>query len=100
MTQLRQVYTYSRNRARAVRRAGCADQDLHDTDKAAAKKYRDAIRQQNKAHWENFLEGNDNGWQAGKYHKSGNEAAFGKVPRLMRADGTRKKSNAEQAEEV
>ncbi|KAM3543691.1 hypothetical protein ARSEF1564_003451, partial [Beauveria bassiana] len=100
LTQLRQVYTYWRNRARAMRRAGCTDHELHDTAKAAAKQYHTAIRQQKKSHWESFLADNDNIWQAAKYLKSGKEAAFGKVPRLVRADGTRTGSKAEQAEEL
>lgn len=39
-------------------------------------------------------------WRAASYLKSGKEAAFGKVPRLTRADGSRTSSNAEQAEEL
>ncbi|KAM3537420.1 hypothetical protein ARSEF1564_009660 [Beauveria bassiana] len=100
LTQLRQVYTYWRNRARTVRRGGCTDPDLQNTAKAAAMQYHDAIRQQKKAHWENFLADNDNIWKAAKYLKSGKESAFGRVPRLIRADGTRTNSNAEQAEEL
>ncbi|TQV90003.1 reverse transcriptase [Cordyceps javanica] len=99
LTQLRRVYTYWRNRARAMRRAGCTDCDILDTAKAAAKQYHDAIRKQKKSHWETFLADHDNIWQAAKYLQSGKEAAFGKVPRLTRADGTRTSSNAEQAEE-
>ena len=100
LTQLRRVYTYWRNRARAIRRAGCITNDIHDTAKAAAKQYHDAIRQQKKSHWENFLADHDNIWRAARYLKSGKEAAFGKVPRLTRADGTRTSSSAEQAEEL
>ncbi|KAM3537179.1 hypothetical protein ARSEF1564_009900 [Beauveria bassiana] len=36
LTQLRQAYTYWRNRARAVKRAGYTDEDLIETAKAAA----------------------------------------------------------------
>ncbi|KAM3449681.1 hypothetical protein NHJ6243_009942, partial [Beauveria neobassiana] len=66
----------------------------------SAKQYHDAIRQQKRSHWENFLADHDNIWRAASYLKSGKEAAFGKVPRLTRADGTRTSSNAEQAEEL
>jgi hypothetical protein len=44
LTQLRHVYTYWRNRARAARRAGQNTTDIEDTAKAAAKQYHDAIR--------------------------------------------------------
>ena len=44
LTQLRCIYTYWRNRARAERRAGQATADLEETAKGAAKQYHDAIR--------------------------------------------------------
>ncbi|EGU72704.1 hypothetical protein FOXB_16787, partial [Fusarium oxysporum f. sp. conglutinans Fo5176] len=60
LTQLRHVYTYWRNRARAARRAGQNTVDLEDTAKAAAKQYHDAIRQRKNTHWKEFLADNDN----------------------------------------
>ncbi|KAF5964566.1 reverse transcriptase [Fusarium coicis] len=100
LTQLRHVYTYWRNRAQAERRAGQNTADLEDTAKAAAKQYNDAIRQRKNTQWKEFLADNDSIWKAAKYMKAGDEAAFGKVPQLVKADGTATTSHREQAEEL
>jgi exonuclease III len=99
LTQLRRIYTYWRNRARAERRAGFVRTDLEETAKGASKQYHDAIRHQKKKHWDEFLADNDNIWKAAKYLKAGNEA-FGKVPQLTRPDGTTTADHKEQAEEL
>ncbi|GCB25479.1 putative 115 kDa protein in type-1 retrotransposable element R1DM [Aspergillus awamori] len=70
--------------------------------RGAAKQYHDAIRQQKKKHWNQFFADNDNIWKAARYLKSGEDAAFGKIPQLLRADGTTTTTtdHTEQAEEL
>ncbi|KJK84836.1 hypothetical protein H633G_11365 [Metarhizium anisopliae BRIP 53284] len=100
LTQLRRIHTYWRNQARNQSRAGAYTTELENTARAAAKQYHDAIRQQKKSHWNEFLADNDNIWQAAKYLKSGKVAAFDKVPQLVGADGSRTLDGKEQAEEL
>jgi endonuclease/exonuclease/phosphatase family metal-dependent hydrolase len=100
LTQLRQVYTYWRNRARGLRRRGATTPYLEQQAAAAAKDYHEEIRRQKKAHWEEFLEEDANIWQAARYLTQGNSAAFDKIPPLVRNNGTLTQDETEQAEEL
>jgi hypothetical protein len=100
LTQLRQIYTYWRNRARAERRAGRILPGLEQVAKNAAKQYHDAIRQQKNARWSEFLANEANIWKVAKYLNPDDSAAFGKVPQLARVDGSCTNDSNEQAEEL
>jgi hypothetical protein len=100
LTQLRQVYTYWRNRARGMRRRRAATSDLERYAAAAAKDYHDEIRRQKKAHWEEFLEEDTNIWQAARYLAHGENPAFDKIPPLVRSNGTLTQNENDQAEEL
>jgi hypothetical protein len=100
LTQLRRVYTYWRNQARAQRRRGHVFPNLEQQANEAAKEYHDAIRRQKKAHWEDFLADDTNIWQAAKYLDPNGSPAFDKIPPLTRRDGSTSRDKIERAEEL
>jgi ribonuclease HI len=100
LTQLRQIYTYWRNRARKERRTGRTLPELEQLAKNASKQYHDAIRKQKKTHWHEFLAEDTNIWKAARYMNPDKTAAFSKVPQLVREDGTSTIDGKEQAKEL
>ncbi|KAK1837585.1 hypothetical protein CCHR01_19793, partial [Colletotrichum chrysophilum] len=100
LTQLRQIHTHWRNRARAERRAGNIRPGLEERAHAAARQYHDAIQQLKKSHWEDFLADDANIWKAAKYLDVSKGASLDKIPQLKRADGSQTGDAAEQAEQL
>ena len=100
LTQLRRGYTRLRNQARAGRRAGWAQPEWEAQARIASKEYHDAIRQQKKAHWEDFLAEDVNLWQVARYMKPGAHSAFDKIPPLKKSDGSVTQEKSEQAVEL
>lgn len=100
LTKLRKVYTYWRNRARAQRRGGETSLMLEQQARAAAKEYHDAIRKQQRAHWDDFLAEDTNIWKAARYLKPDDGSGWSRIPPLHKPDGSTTTSNSEQAEEL
>src|SRR3981189_1726231 len=100
LTNLRRIYTYQRNQARAHRRAGTTSQSLEQQAHDAAKEYHDAIRMQKKAHWQEFLQEDVNISKAVRYLRSSHSPAFDTIPPLERTDKSMTQGKEEQAEEL
>ncbi|OAQ61336.1 reverse transcriptase [Purpureocillium lilacinum] len=100
LTRLRRTYAFWRNQASARRRAASACPDLERRAKEAAKQYHDAIRNQRKSHWDEFLAEDTNIWKAAKYLEPGKGAMSDKVPPPRRVDGTTTTNRAEQSEHL
>jgi hypothetical protein len=54
----------------------------------AAKEYHDAVRRQEKVHWDDFLADGTNIWQPARYLDPDRSLAFDKIPPLTRRDGS------------
>lgn len=100
LTKLRQVYTYWRNRARAQRRGGEALPELEQQVRTAAKEYHDAIRKQQRLHWDEFLAEDTNIWKASRYLKPDDGSGWSRIPPLQKTDGSQTTNNSQQAEQL
>jgi hypothetical protein len=100
LTKLCQVYTYWRNRARAQRRGGEALPELEQQARTAAKEYHDAIRKQQRLHWDEFLAEDTNIWKASRYLKPDDGSGWSRIPPLQKADGSTTTNNSRQAEQL
>ena len=95
LTQLRDIYTYWRNKAKAARRTGTTSIELEKQARVAAKGYHGAIRTRKKAHWDNFLADSTNIWKAARFLSPG--SPVDRVPPLVGADGQLAVKEEEQA---
>ena len=99
LTKLRQVYTYRRNRARMQRRGGEALPVLEQQARAASKGYHDAIRKQQRLHWNEFLADDNNIWMATRHLEPDEGSGWTTISPLQRVDGSTTMSRPEQAEQ-
>ena len=95
LTQLRNIYTYWRNKAKSARRTGTISRGLENQAKLAAKEYHGAIRTRKKAHWDNFLANSTNVWKAAIFLSP--KSPLDRVPPLMGADGQLAAKEEDQA---
>jgi hypothetical protein len=86
--------------ARTQRRGGDALPELERQARAAAKEYHDAIRKQQRLHWDEFLTEDTNIWKATRYLKPDDGSGWSKIPPLQEADGSMMTNNSEQAEQL
>ena len=87
LTQLRQEYTYWRNRVRAAKRAGLPITSYNALARAARETYRDQIREHKRRHWAEFLDDTTNIWKAAKYLKQEATPGFAKLPAINTTAG-------------
>ena len=87
LTQLRQEYTYWRNRIRAAKRAGLPITSYNARAKAARETYRNQIREHKRRHWTEFLNETTNIWKAARYLKQDATSGFTKIPAIKTTSG-------------
>jgi hypothetical protein len=64
------------------------------------KEYHDAIRKQQRLHWDEFLTEDTNIWKATRYLKPDDGSGWSKITPLQKADGSMTTNNSEQAEQL
>jgi hypothetical protein len=87
LTELRDTYTWARNRCTRARRYGFTLPELEDTAADLRRQYHQAIRDTKRRHWKEFLNNTDNIWKAARYLEPG-DRAMGTVPTLRANDRT------------
>jgi Reverse transcriptase (RNA-dependent DNA polymerase)/Endonuclease-reverse transcriptase len=88
LTRLRADYTFWRNKARAGRRAGLDDNYTRQMAQSYRKRFHDAVRNQKKTHWLDFIADADNIWKVAKCMDPNQGTSFAKIP-VIKASGTR-----------
>lgn len=91
---------YWRNRACAQRGGGEALPELEQQARAVAKKYHDAVRKQQRLHWDEFIAEDTNIWKASRYLNPDDGSRWSRISPLENADGSTTRNNSEQAEQL
>jgi hypothetical protein len=86
--------------ARAQRRGGEVLPELEQQTRAVAKEYHDAIRKQQRLHWDEFLAEDTNIWKAAGYLKPDDGSGWSRIPPLQKLDRSMTTNNSEQAEQL
>ncbi|KAF9729205.1 hypothetical protein PMIN01_12895 [Paraphaeosphaeria minitans] len=87
LTELRKHYTYWRNKASASRRANTPDPGLQQMAVTCRKRYHDAIRNQRKTHWQDFVAEARNIWTIARYLDPAQCATFARIPAIKTYEG-------------
>ncbi|KAF9728545.1 zinc knuckle [Paraphaeosphaeria minitans] len=87
LTELRKHYTYWRNKASASRRANTPDPGLQQMAVTYRKRYHDAIRNQRKTHWQDFVAEARNVWTMARYLDPAQCATFARIPAIETNEG-------------
>jgi len=86
LTGLRKDYSFWRNRARAERRAGVGTRHTREMAEQFKKRFHDAVRNQRKTHWLEFLADSENIWTIARYMNPNQSSNFAKIPTIKVGD--------------
>jgi hypothetical protein len=86
LSQLRRDYTYWRNKLAKIRRNRMRDPHLAEMARTYKKRFHDAMRQQRKSHWQDFIADTNNIWSISRYLDPSKGASFSQIPALQNSN--------------
>lgn len=98
LSQLRRDYTYWRNKLTKVRRNGLRDPHFTEMAKTYKKRFHDAMRNQRKTHWQDFIADAKNIWTVSRYLDPSKGSSFSQIPALRNNDDRLVSSEPELAQ--